>query len=358
MTLEAFGWNDYFARHLAALTTPGLLPGRVCRATRGYYTLRTESGEVPAGLPGKLRREEVPVVGDWVAFVPAATGQTVQIQALLPRRTCFARVAPGRRQGRGAVTELQVLAANLDTVLVVCGLDRDFNLRRIERYLTLAWESGAQPVIVLNKADLSADPEAQRTEVESIAGEVPIHLLAAKAGTGLDILRTYLAPGRTVALLGSSGVGKSTLLNRLAGSDLQQTGAVSEALGKGMHTTSHRELFLLPGGGLVVDNPGMRELQLWGEGEGVAETFEEIASLACHCRFGDCRHDGEPGCAVLAAVAEGELGLERLASYRRQRTELAAFTARATSGGEAEHRRKWKAIHKGLRRMLKERKEE
>lgn len=353
MSLEELGWSDFFAGHFSLLTEPDLSPGRVSRASRDFYTLLGAAGEVAARLPGRLRREP-PAVGDWVAFAPGTAGQDATIRALLPRYSCFARVAPGRRKGRGAAAELQVLAANIDTLLIVSGLDRDFNLRRIERYLTLARESGARPVLLLNKADLAADPEVRRRDVVQIAGDTPVHLLSAASGDGLDQLTPYLRPGETVALLGSSGVGKSTLLNRLAGRDLQQTGELSEADGKGRHTTTHRELFLLPGGGLLIDNPGIRELQLWGDEETLTGSFEDIGELAAGCRFADCRHDREPGCAVRAAVDSGDLDAQRFAGYQRQQKEFEHLSRRATSSAEAEQRQKWKTIHKEWRRFKKQ----
>ena len=355
MTLEQLGWNPTFAADFAALADASLQPGRVSRASRDFYTLLGAAGEVEARLPGRLRREP-PVVGDWVAYQPASAGHGAVIQALLPRRSCFARVAAGRRKGRGG-TELQVLAANIDSALIVTGLDRDYNLRRLERYLTLVAETGADPVLVLNKADLCPEAAARRQAVTEIAGTAPVHLLSAASGEGLDQLAPYLGPGRTVALLGSSGVGKSTLLNRLAGRLLQQTGEISAADGKGRHTTTHRELFLLPGGGLLIDNPGMRELQLFGEEEVLATTFDDIDALAVDCRFADCRHQREPGCAVLAAAAAGRLDAERLTSYHRQQQELEQLNRRATSAAEATQRQKWQAIHKQMKRLRKNRAE-
>ena len=356
ITLEQLGWNEFFADHFSRLADPETQAGRVSRASRDFYTLLSLGGEVTARLPGRLRREP-PAVGDWVAFAPARSGQDATIRALLPRHSCFARVAPGRRKGRGGAAELQVLAANLDTLLIVSGLDRDFNLRRIERYLTLALESGAQPVVLLNKADLAVAPEQCRQEVEGIAPGTPVHLMSAATGDGLDQLASYLRPGETVALLGSSGVGKSTLLNRLAGRDLQQTGALSEADGKGRHTTTHRELFLLPGGGLLIDNPGMRELQLWGDEKTLTGSFEDIGELAAGCRFADCRHDREPDCAVRAAVESGDLDPARFAGFQRQQKEFEHLNRRATSSAEAEQRQKWKAIHKEWRRFNRQRRD-
>jgi ribosome biogenesis GTPase / thiamine phosphate phosphatase len=351
MILEQLGWDETFAADLARLEDTEVRPARVSRASRDFYTLLTTTGELNARLPGRLRREP-PVVGDWVAFRPGTAVQEAVIRALLPRRSCLARVAAGRRKGR-SVAELQVLAANVDTVLIMTGLDRDFNLRRLERYLTLVWESGARPAIVLNKVDLCAAPEEFLRTVAAIAGDVPVHLLSAATGSGLDELDRYFASGRTVTLLGSSGVGKSTLLNRLAGQQLQPTGEVSSAAGKGRHTTTHRELFLLPAGGLLIDNPGMRELQLFGEEEILGETFEEIHSLAAGCRFADCRHQNEPSCSVLAAASAGELSPERLASFRRQQQELEHLNRRAGSSAEAAQRQKFRAIHQQMRRYRK-----
>lgn len=353
MNLERLGWDDTFAADLSRLKDNRLRPARVARASRDFYSLLNAAGEVAARLPGRLRREP-PVVGDWVAYSPGTAVNPAVIHATLPRRSCLARIAAGSRKGRSGA-ELQVLAANVDTVLIVTGPDRDFNLRRLERYLTLVWESGARPVIVLNKADLCTTPGELLRSAAEIAGDAPVHLLSAATGNGLDQLNDYFACGRTVTLLGSSGVGKSTLLNRLAGQQLQQTGEISTAAGKGRHTTTHRELFLLPGGGLLIDNPGMRELQLFGEEEILLETFEEIHELAAGCRFTDCRHRNEPGCAVVGAVARGELARERLEGFRRQQEELEFLNRRAGSAAEAAQRQKFRAIHQQMRRYQKRR---
>ena len=327
MNLEEWGWSPYFAEQFQAYQGQGYLPARVIRGEKNYFRLICAAGELTARFAGKLRhradgRADLPVVGDWVAVAPQPN-QRGMIHALLERRTSFARNLPGRRKGRGRErVEQQVIAANVDLVLIVSGLDRDFNLRRIERYLTLVGGSGAEAVVLLNKADLCDRAQDCRRQVQEIAPETDVHLCSATAPRPLAFLEPYLQRGRTLALLGSSGVGKSTILNRLLGEERQKVGAVSESLGKGRHTTTHRELFLLPQGGILMDNPGMRELHLWGEEEDLSESFTDIEALAGGCKFNDCRHRVEPGCAVLAAVAAGSLGRERLANYHKLKAEL------------------------------------
>jgi ribosome biogenesis GTPase len=247
----------------------------------------------------------------------------------------------------------QVLAANVDTVFLVMGLDGDFSLRRIERALVLAWESGAVPVVLLNKSDVCDDVPRRRAEVEAVAPGVPVCVIAAKPGEGLDSLAPWLVPGRTVALLGSSGVGKSTLVNRLLGREKQRTREVLEAGQRGRHTTSHRELIPLPGGALLLDTPGLRELQLWSDEAGLQATFGDVHELSSACRFTDCRHGTEPGCAVRAAVEEGRLDASRLDSFRKLQAELRALEIREDPFKRREERSRWKAIHKSLRQGKK-----
>jgi ribosome biogenesis GTPase len=329
------GWSAAFEQHRAA----GLVPGRVAVPHRGAYDVLTAEGEARARLPGRARRDleaaDLPVVGDWVAL--DSRGEAApEIQAVLPRRTKFSRRAahdPG-----ADVAREQVVAANVDVVFVVASLADDVNLRVLERYLTLVWESGARPVILLTKADLVPDPESAVRDLDGL-GDVAAHAVSTRTGLGLDAVRDYLGPGVTGALLGPSGVGKSTLVNALVADDLLATGELARD-GSGRHTTTRRELILVPGGGLIVDNPGMRELHLWLADEGLEDAFEDIVELAAHCRFSDCRHEGEPGCAVAEAIATGTLDPERLANYHELQRELAALEERLARRERSRARRR------------------
>ena len=328
--LATLGWDDDWRTAFGVHRAAGLVPGRVAVQHRGAYDVLTEEGEERARLPGRARRDveslaELPVVGDWVALERAAAGDAPTIRAVLPRRTKFSRLAahdPGSN-----VTREQVVAANVDVAFIVASLVDDLSPRRFERYLTLAWESGARPVILLTKADLAPDPRPAVAAVAEIAGDVPVHAVSVRSGLGLDAVRSYLAPGVTTVLLGPSGVGKSRLVNTLAGEEVMTTGAVRHD-GSGRHTTTHRQLVILPGGGIVVDNPGMRELHLWLAADGLEEAFEDIVELEAQCRFADCRHEGEPGCAIQEALADGRLDPARWRSYRELQQELAGLEER------------------------------
>ncbi len=322
MRLEELGWNEPFARNFAALATKDdVQPARVAIEFNHIYRLYVEDGEFDATVSGRLkhhaaRRSELPAVGDWVAVRKRSDEHQGAIVAVLPRRSRFSR------KTAGSVADEQVVAANIDVVFNVKALDADFSLRRLERYLLMSRESGADPVVLLTKPDVCPDAAARAAEVEAMAGGVPVHVLSPKFNQGIDTVAAYLLPGRTATLLGSSGVGKTTIINRLAGDEARKTREVRGADSKGRHTTTHRELVVLPGGGLIIDTPGMRELQLWDAGEAVQETFDDIEALAAQCHFTDCRHRDEPRCAVKAAVAEGTLREDRLASYRRLDEEL------------------------------------
>jgi ribosome biogenesis GTPase len=347
--LVELGFRDEDARAFARLEEPGLVPGRVVAGHTRYLRVLVEGGEALAEIAGGLRHaaggpEDLPAVGDWVALrLPESGEGSAVVHAVLPRRTSFVRRAAGLR------TVAQVLAANVDTVFLVMGLDGDFNPRRLERALVLAWESGASPVVLLNKADLADDLAARRAEIERVAAGVPVLTLAAKHGEGLEALSPWLAPGRTVALLGSSGVGKSTLVNRLLGREKQKTLEVREHDQRGRHTTTHRELIALPGGALLLDTPGLRELSLWSDGAGLDAVFEDVTALAAACRFTDCGHGTEPGCAVRAAVAEERLDPARLASYQKLSAELRALEIREDPLKRRAERSRWKAAYKSLR---------
>lgn len=359
MKIENLGWNAHFAEQFESYEQRGLAAARVVRAGGGFYSLLDGEKEMTATLAGQLRHASspdlLPVVGDWVIVDPAAAGG-VRIQAVLPRRTALKRGAAGNRKSASEkLSAVQVLAANVDTAVIVSGLDRDYNPRRIERYLTLVYESGATPVIVLNKSDLCIEAEACRAEIEAIAFGVPVLVTSALGGEGLGEMVSYLQAGQTLVLLGSSGAGKSTLLNRLAGVARQLTSPVSTAVGKGVHTTSHRELFPLPGGALVIDTPGLRELHLWGEcRDGLESTFPEIAALAARCRFSDCRHESEPGCAVREALVTGELAAARLESYLKQETQLSYAAHRQDPSFQLADKKKWKSISKEIKRWRRD----
>ena len=346
--LSELGWSEADASRFAPFAAEGLVPARVVAGHRHFLRVLSAAGESLAEPSGSLKheasgREELPAVGDWVALRQREGQDRDVIQAVLPRRTAFVRRAAGVR----AVA--QVLAANVDTVFLVMGLDGDFNPRRLERALVLAWESGASPVVLLNKADVATDVAARRAEIEQVAPGVPVCVVSAKHGQGLEAIVPWLVPGRTVALLGSSGVGKSTLVNRLLGYDKQRTNEVRPDDQRGRHTTSHRELIELPGGALLIDTPGLRELQLWSDGSGLEAAFEEIAELATACRFTDCGHGSEPGCAVRAAVEERRLEPARLASYLKLQAELRALEIREDPLKRRAERGRWKAIYKSLR---------
>jgi ribosome biogenesis GTPase len=321
MTLVELGWNDHFAREYARLAVKDVRPGRVAIEFNQIFRIYGEGEEIDAVTAGRVKhrarnRAELPAVGDWVVVRQRAEEDGAVIVAVLPRRSAFTR------RGAGNVTGEQVVAANVDVVFVVMGLDADYNLRRLERYVLMARESGALPVILLTKPDLCDDMPVHVRGVTRLTGDLPVHVLQPKLGEGLDQVRAHLGPGLTAALLGSSGVGKSTIINRLVGSDVQRTREVRESDSRGRHTTSHRELVMLPGGGLIIDTPGMRELQLWDAAGAVRETFEEIATLAAGCHFTDCRHRDEPRCAVKAAVETGTLSAARLDSYLKLQDEI------------------------------------
>jgi ribosome biogenesis GTPase len=335
--LATLGWDDAWSVVFAPFRERELSPGRVAIQHRGEYDVLTAEGELRARITARLRREasavDLPVVGDWVAL-----DRTGAIVAVLPRRTKLSRRA-AHDAGSDDLRE-QVIAANLDLVFVTASLGEEVDSRLLERYVTLALECGARPVILLTKADLEQDPAAIAAEVAAVDGEIPVHTVSVRSGLGLDSVRAHLAPGLTGALLGSSGVGKSTLVNALVGQDdLLATGPVRSD-GQGRHTTTRRQLVLLPGGGLLVDNPGMREVHLWLADDGLTEAFDDIAALAVECRFSDCAHETEPGCAVRAALADGHLRTERWQRYRALQGELAELAQRLERRERSRARRK------------------
>ena len=347
INLQDIGWEPFFQQNLQKLKIPGSAPARVASQSKDTFQVYCECGELAATVAGKMRYlaetgEQYPAVGDWVAIKPLIDEGKAVIHAVLPRKSKFSRKAAGER------TEEQIVSANIDTVFIVCGMDggRSFNLRRIERYLTLAWNSGATPVIVLNKVDLCADVDTPVHEVEAIAPGISIHPVSARERSGLDSLRAYLSSGKTVAFLGSSGVGKSALINALLGTEKLKTGEVREDDRMGRHTTTKRELILLPGGGLVIDTPGMREIQMWAGDDDLQAAFHDIKLLAGECRFSDCSHNAESGCAVKAAMDKGTLDPARLESYRKLQNELAYLAHREEHSTRQYEKLRWKKVAK------------
>ena len=335
--LETLGWDDAWSAAFEPYAEQRLVPGRIAVQHRGEYDVVTAAGERRSRITSRLRRESdrtaLPIVGDWVAL--DATGAIVDV---VPRRTTISRRAA--HEPASGVSREQVIAANVDVVFVVQGLGQEIDRRLLERYLALAVESGARPVVLLTKADLSDDAAAVAAELSGVGGEVPIHVVSARAGFGLESVRALLQSGTTGVLLGPSGVGKSTLVNALIGDDSRlATGAVA-ADGAGRHTTTRRELVILPGGGILIDNPGMREVHLWLNEGSVSDAFDDIAELAVSCRFSDCRHETEPGCAVLAALESGELSRERLQRYLALEREVAALADRIEERERSRTRRR------------------
>ena len=353
MNLSDLGWTDREAAAFAPYREHGFEPARVAVAYGATFRVYLDGDETLADISGRMRhdarsRRDLPAVGDWVAIRRASRGHRATIHVVLPRKSVFSRKVAGLE------TVEQIVAANVDTAFLVAGLDRDFNLRRLERYLAMTRSSGARPVIVLNKSDIASDLELQRSAVQAMATGVPVHAISSKLGQHLDELHPYLQRGHTVALLGSSGVGKSTLINRLLGVERQRTSEVREKDQRGRHTTTHRELVPLPGGALLIDTPGMRELQLWDAEEGVAETFEDIHELAQDCFFRDCRHETEPRCAVKAAVEAGRLSPGRLENYHKLQRELSQLAARQDALALQEQKGRIKTLNRAVRKHLKD----
>ncbi|HLP26174.1 MAG TPA: ribosome small subunit-dependent GTPase A [Acidobacteriota bacterium] len=354
MTLAALGWTDELAAAFAPHAAVGLSPARVTLQLKGFWEVTTPDTARLAQCTGKFLAEtgaiaDMPAVGDWVA-IEALPGDDTRalIHAVLPRRTKFSRKAAGERDVE------QVVAANIDTVFLVSSLDANFNLRRIERYLAAARASGAQPVIVLNKSDLTREAAARRAEVEAIGRGTPIVVTSALKRGGTKPLREWLKPQTTVAFLGSSGVGKSTLINELVGEELLATQEIRDIDGKGRHTTTLRELVVSPEGVLIIDTPGMRELQPWQADEAVEDVFADIRELTLHCKFSDCSHTTEPGCAVQTALADGTLDPSRWQSYQRLQRETAFEVRRVDRRASQKHKNQWKKIIKDFRQRVRE----
>ena len=339
-SLEDYGFTPDRARAFKPHQEQGLIPGRVIEEHRGFYIVVIEHGETRAELAGRYRIENkpFPAVGDWVAL---RLGEPMLVEAVLERSSRISRSEAGRATGE------QVIGANIDTAFLVIAVDKDFNPNAVERYLTMLWESGAQPVLLLTKADAAADLDETISAAEISAVRVPVHAISSTEGTGLDALDAYLMPGQTICLLGASGAGKSTLLNKLAGREVAATQAVRERDGKGRHTTTTRQLHRLPSGALVVDTPGMRELQLWDAG-GIQDAFEDIEVLAADCKFGNCTHTRNAGCAV-----EGVIDERRLESWRKLQKELTRNARRKDDAAQSADAKKWRQIRIDARKKRK-----
>ncbi|MGE4384969.1 MAG: ribosome small subunit-dependent GTPase A [Endomicrobiaceae bacterium] len=348
------GWNSFFEQSFEQYKNQNYVAMRIIRENRGKYIACNETGEFLCEITGKFRfdnesRNNFPIVGDWVVTSVVPNERKAMISSVLPRKSMFSRKVSGE------ITEEQPIAANIDTVFIITGLDLNYNLRRIERFLSIVVDSGALPVIFLNKSDLCPEYEKRKSEVEAIAKGVDVHTISAYNQEDLGKLKQYIKTGETVAFLGSSGVGKSTIINALLNKEQLKTNEVSEFGSRGRHTTTFRELIVLPDGGMVVDTPGMREIQVWGDEKGLEKVFDDIEDLAVNCRFRDCSHKNEPGCSVLEAVQKGTLDKKRYESYLKLQKEYEYLEARQTMKANAVEKIRWKVITKSVKQLKKNR---
>ncbi len=352
MSLSRWGWNSYFEATWNSSDRERTVPARVIAQQRDCWRVAGELGECTAEPTGKLRLAaeagaDWPAVGDWLAVEWDRVNQSAAVREVLPRQTRFARKAPGKK------IEEQVIAANVDTALVVCALDGDFNPRRAERYVAQCWESGVRAVLLLNKADACGDAAEKLGEMERVALGSDVFAISAKTGEGIAGVESMLKPGQTCVMLGSSGAGKSTLTNRLLGQLLQKVNEVRAGDSRGRHTTTTRELFALPSGALLIDTPGLRELHLWDADDGIAQTFADIESLAGNCKFQDCSHESEPGCAVLAAIESGALDAARLENRRKLLREQEFLRRKVDPEARSEQKQRIKRLMTGVREMYR-----
>lgn len=350
MELKNLGFDAFVEKHLKSSTIENLSIGRICAEYKENYKIFSEFGELNANISGKFRnnsinREDFPAVGDWVLFNYIESDDKAIIQEILPRKSKFSRKVAGKE------TQEQVIASNVDFAFIVCALNYDFNLRRIERYLSLIWQSGATPVVILTKSDLCIDVQNKISEVENIAFGVDVHGISNISTYGIEVLQKYLIDNKTVVLLGSSGVGKSSLINNLAKQEVMKVNELRSNIDKGRHTTTHKQMFILPDGGLIIDTPGIRELQLWDAEDGISQTFSDIEELAKSCKFSDCSHTNEPDCTVRKAINNGLLDASRLENYLKVQKEQEYLISRQTQSAAKVERNKWKAIHKQIKKF-------
>lgn len=351
MSMKDYGWDEYFEWEWKQRSTDGMFPGRITADYGQMLRVVSQSGELLVQRPVKMLDDDMQIaVGDWVALDHSAENQLTQILFVLTRKTKFSRTAVG-----GKMRE-QIVASNVDIVFLMQSLNRDFNMKRLERYLVAAWESGAMPVVVLTKSDCCDDVADKVATAYRTAPGVEVHAISCVTGEGIDEIKKYFTPGKTVALLGSSGVGKSTLVNTLAGKELLKTQEIREKDDRGRHTTSRRELLLLAGGGLILDNPGMRSLALWESDYGMEVMFGDIEELTKMCRFHDCQHRGEPGCAVREALDTGKLDMKRWENWLKLQREIAYLRARKNGKQRLHEKQRGKQIAK-LQKQLEEHKE-
>lgn len=355
MNLNKLGFNAFFKKHFENCQLENVSAGRICAEHKGGYKLYSKDGELNAIISGKFRnnvksKEDFPAVGDWVIFEAVNgknEGANAIIQGILPRKSKFSRKVAGKE------TQEQIIASNIDIAFVVCALNYDFNLRRIERYLSLVWQSGATPVIVLTKPDLCKDIQNKITEVSNVAFGVDIHVINNISADGIEVLQDYFNENKTVVLLGSSGVGKSSLINNLAHENIMKVSELRNNIDKGRHTTTHKQMFILPNGGLIIDTPGIRELQLWDVDDGVSQCFSDIETFSKSCKFADCTHQNEPGCAVREAIKANRLDEGRFENYIKIQKEQKYLSDRQTQSAAKVERDKWKSIHKQIKNLNK-----
>ncbi len=350
--LSRLGWDNFFENDFTKFSSIGFVPGRISRVNKNAYLVQCQKGEFNAEVSGKFHfnadaQSDFPAIGDWVAMREIPDENKAIIEHVLLRKNYFSRKVAGVK------TDEQIIASNIDYLFIITSLNLDLNIRRIERYITLAIERDVKPVIILSKSDQCENVDAKISEVRSALSGVHVHAVSALFNTGIEEISEYFEVGKTVAVVGSSGVGKSTLINKLLGEDSLVVKEIGAHKDKGKHTTTHRELLSLPGGGMIIDTPGMREIQLWEGSEGINETFSDVEQYLGKCKFGDCRHESEPGCAIRKAIDEGELDNNRFRSYMKLQRELTWMENRKDKKAAHEQKKKWKKISAQVRRNQK-----